>query len=73
VIGGIEQPGIAGIGREQDERTDRYQPPVVFGGAVLDVVDLVGEFEVLAVGASPARSAFDDSPAQGRAPFFSVE
>jgi len=45
----------------------------VFGGAVLDVVDLVGEFEVLAVGASPARSAFDDSPAQGRAPFFSVE
>jgi hypothetical protein len=70
MIGGIEQPGIAGLGGEQDERADRYQSPVMLGGAALDVVDFVGEFEVLAVDASPSRSAFDDSPAQGGCSLF---
>jgi len=73
VIDRIEQPGIAGLGGEQDERADRYQSPVVFDGAVLDVVDLVGEFEVLAVAASAFRSTFDGSPAQVCAPCLWVE
>jgi hypothetical protein len=70
MIGGIEQPGVTGIGGEKDQWADGHQAPIVFGRAALDVVDLVGEFEILAVYASLSWSAFDDSPAQGRAPFF---
>jgi hypothetical protein len=63
MIGGIKEPGIACIGGEPDQRADRYQASIVSGGATLDVVDLVSEFEVLAVDGSLARTAFDDSPA----------
>jgi hypothetical protein len=37
--------------------------PIVFGGATLDVSDLVGEVEVLAIDVPLARSPFDRFPA----------
>jgi hypothetical protein len=48
VIGGIEQPCIAGFGREQHQRADGHKTAVVFGGAALDVVDLFGQAKILA-------------------------
>jgi hypothetical protein len=48
VIGGIEQPGIAGFSREQHQRADGHKPAVVFGGATLNVVDLFGQAKVFA-------------------------
>src|SRR5215471_17158062 len=45
----IEQPGISGLGREQDKLTDRDDSSVVSGGAALNVAYLIGETKVLAV------------------------
>jgi len=63
VIFRVEQPGVPGVGREQRQGTDRYEAPVMLSGAVLDVADLVGKMEVLAVDVPLARSAFDGLPA----------
>src|SRR5215468_11223587 len=45
----IEQPGISGLGREQDKLTDRDDSSVVSGGAALNIAYLIGETKVLAV------------------------
>jgi hypothetical protein len=63
VIFRIEQPGIPGVGREQRQRADPHEAPVVFGGATLDVADLVGEMKVLAIDVPLARPLFDGFPA----------
>ncbi len=47
-IGGMEQPGIAGFGREQHQRADSHKPAVAFGGATLDVVNFFGQAKVFA-------------------------
>ena len=48
MIGGVEQPGIAGFSREQDKRADSHKPAVAFGGATLNVVDFFGQAKVFA-------------------------
>ena len=63
VIFRVEQPGIPGVGREQRQGANRHEAPIVFGGATLDVMDLVGEMEVLAIDVPLARPAFDGFPA----------
>ena len=37
VVGGVEQPGIAGVGGKQDELTDGDDTAVVIGGPVLRI------------------------------------
>ena len=59
VICRVQQPGIPGIGREQRQRTNRHEAPVMLSSAMLDVPNLIGEFEVLAVYVPLARPAFD--------------
>jgi hypothetical protein len=49
VIGDIEQPGVAGVSRKQDELTDSDHAPVVIGGFVLNVANLVGQVKAFAV------------------------
>ena len=49
LVGEVEQPGITGVGREEDELADGDNTPVVIGGLVLDVANLVGQAEALAV------------------------
>jgi hypothetical protein len=68
VIGGIEQPAVAGIGREQYQRTNGYKTAVILGGAVPDVVDLVGEKETLSVEALFPKSAFNRFAAHRHSP-----
>lgn len=63
VILRIKQPGITGVGREQDQRNDGDEAPMVFGGLVLDVADLVAETKVPALDVSLARPVLDDLPA----------
>jgi hypothetical protein len=58
VIGGVQQPGIPGVGGEQDQRADGDQASVVSGGAALDVVNLVGEPKTLARQRSLAGAPF---------------
>ena len=43
---GIEQPCVAGFGREQYQRTDSHKTTIVFGGSAPDVFDLLGQEEV---------------------------
>jgi len=62
-IGGIEQPGVASFRREQHQRANGDQTPVVFGGASLDIVKLFGEAKVLAGHRGFSRSPFDRFPA----------
>ncbi len=63
VIGGIEQPSVACFRREQDQRADGHQSPIVFGSTRLDIVNLFGEAKVLAGHRGFARSPFDRFPA----------
>ena len=62
-IGDIEQPCVSGLGGEQDQCPDGDHAQVVFGGLVLDVANLFGEAEVLAVDYLPCLSALDGSGA----------
>ena len=64
VIGGIEQPCIAGFSRKQHQGTNTDEASIMFSGAGTDVINLVREMEVLSVEASFPRSAFDRSAAQ---------
>jgi hypothetical protein len=61
VIGGIEQPCVAGVGREQHQGTDGYKASVMFGGTALDVVNLFDEAKILALQSGFACSPFDSS------------
>ena len=63
VIFRIEQPCIPGVGREQRQRANRHETAAVFGGTALDVSDLVGKVEVLALDVPLARPVFDGFPA----------
>ena len=44
-IGGVEEPSIAGFGREQDKLVGGDDASVMSGGPSLDGANLVGEFE----------------------------
>ena len=55
----VEQPGISGVGREQRQRPNRHKPSIVFGGAALNIADLVGEMEILARNVPFTRPPFD--------------
>src|SRR6476646_6820645 len=59
LIGGVEQPGIAGFGGEQDQLTDGDDAAVVVGGAALNIAHLVGETKTLALDDPLARSSLD--------------
>ena len=54
-IGEVEQPGIAGLGGEQDQLRDGDDAAVVIGGATLNVARFIGQ---------PKTPAFDDLLAQ---------
>ena len=43
LIGRVEQPGVAGFGREQDKLTNSDDAPMAVSRPALDVADLVGE------------------------------
>src|SRR5580704_4574704 len=59
----IEQPCIAGFGREQDQPTNRDDASVVLGRPVLDVADLIGQ---------PNAAAFHDPLARATLDRFSI-
>src|ERR1035437_4790610 len=59
LIGDVEQPGISGIGGKQDDLTDGRYASVVIGGFVLDVANLVGEAEALALHHVSCRTALN--------------
>jgi hypothetical protein len=63
MVGDVEQPSIAGVRGKQDELTDGDHAPVVLGGLVLDVANLVGQAEALAIHCPPPRPALDGSAA----------
>src|SRR5580700_7145441 len=68
-IGGVEQPGIAGFGGEQDQLTDGNDAAVVIGCSALDIAHLIGETKTLALDDSAARSTpdrFSTASGQGR-------
>ncbi len=59
-IGGVEQPGIAGFGGEQDQLTDGDDAAVVMSGCpALDIAHLIGETKTLALHDPLARSTPD--------------
>src|SRR6516164_2784546 len=64
----IEQPGISGLGREQDKLTDRDDSSVVSGGAALNIAYLIGETKVLAVNHALAWCTLDGSSGGGHGP-----
>ena len=49
VIGRIEQPRIAGFGREENQLANGDNAPVVLGSPTLNVAHLVGKAKTLAV------------------------
>src|SRR5437667_10942555 len=59
LIGGVEQPGIAGFGGEQDELTDGDDAAVVIGGPALNIAHLIGQPKALALDDPLARSTPD--------------
>jgi len=63
MIGRVQQPGVAGLGREQRQRTDGDKAPGVFGGMALDVTHLIGQTEILASHLPLPRPALDRFPA----------
>jgi hypothetical protein len=60
-IGDVEQPCVSGPGREQDQWPDVDRAQVAFSGLVLDVANLFGEAEILAVDYLACLSALDGS------------
>ncbi len=63
MIGDVEQPCVSGLGGEQDQLADGDHAQVVVGSFVLDVANLVGEAEALAVHHLGCFSALDGSGA----------
>src|ERR1700751_2159633 len=61
-IGGLEQPGIAGLGGEQDQLTDGDHAAGVIGGPALNIADLIGQTKTLALDDPLARSTPDRFP-----------
>jgi hypothetical protein len=60
VIGGIEEPSIAGFGREQEKLVGGDDASVASRSPPLDVANLVGESKPTAVAHSFARSGWID-------------
>src|SRR5690242_5327304 len=58
-IGGVEQPGIAGFGGEQDQPTEGDDAAVLIGGPALNIAHLIGETKTLALHDPLARSTLD--------------
>src|SRR6266704_2206909 len=56
-----EQPGITGVCGEQDQWANGDHASVVIGGLALDIADLVGEAETLAVNLLSCRPALNGS------------
>src|SRR6476620_8443745 len=48
-IGGVEQPGIAGFGAEQDQLTDGDDAAVMIGCPAPDIAHLIGQTKILAL------------------------
>src|SRR5208337_5284721 len=61
VIGGVEEPSIAGFGREEDKLVGGDDASVMSCGPSLDGANLVGESKPRAVAHSFARSGLDRS------------
>ena len=47
-ISGVEQPGIAGFGGEQDQLTEGDDVAVMWGGPALNIAHLIGETKTFA-------------------------
>jgi hypothetical protein len=73
VIGRVQEPGVAGIGRKQRQWADGDEARVVCGGAALDVVDFVGQSKILAEDLPLARSTSDLSSPHGCPPLRRVK
>src|ERR1700738_2626224 len=61
LIGRVEQPSIAGFGREQNKLTDGDDAPVVAGCPTLNVAHFIGETKTLAIDQALDRSTIDHS------------
>src|SRR5437879_12924945 len=59
LVGGVEQPGIAGFGGEQDQLSDGDDAAVVVGCSALNIAHLIGETKTLALDDPLARSSLD--------------
>src|SRR5208282_5295962 len=70
LIGRVEQPGVAGFGRQQDKLTNSDDAPMAVSSPALDVADLVGEAKALPLHhlfAGRRRIAFRSLPGIERA------
>src|ERR1700730_8992063 len=67
-IGGVEQPGIAGFGGEQDQLTEGDDAAVVIGCSALNIAHLIRQTETLALYDPPAGSTLDCFPTTGGSP-----
>src|SRR4029453_7398915 len=69
-IGGLEDPGIPRVGREEHQRSDADDAAIVIGGSTLDRADLLGKVQTLPrlplCGALVANAAFSHGPTPGR-------
>src|SRR5215470_17861572 len=64
-VGGIEQPGIAGFGGEQDQLTDGDDTSVLMGRLTLNIAHLIGQTKIPAADNLLAGSAPDPFPTLG--------
>src|SRR5215471_15229463 len=62
VVERIQQPGIAGFGREQNQLANADNAPVVLGSPLLNVAHLVGKPKTLAIHYPLARSPLNPLP-----------
>ena len=65
-FGGIEQPGIAGFGGEQDQQADGHDTAVLIGRLTLNIAHLIGQTKIPAADNLLAGSAPDPRPIRFR-------
>ena len=59
LIGGVQQPRVAGVGGKQDKLADCNDAPIVIGCPALNVANLVDQTKGLAIHHALARSTLD--------------
>src|SRR5947207_6856878 len=69
-IGGLEDPGIPRVGREEHHRSDADDAAIVIGSSTLDRANLLGKVQTLPrlplCGALVANAVFSHGPTPGR-------
>ena len=59
VVGWVQHPGIASLGRKERQRANGDKADVILSGSVLNVLDLLGEAKLLALHPLFAKSSLD--------------